>query len=175
MHSAGSFINSPALLTCHLNDDRMHWNQRVPGRILNECGVKDLDALRLNRLYVVGQEAANVFAIVEELKRAGLICCVLSNTIPLHWDKLRSATEYPSFALFEHLFASHLIKCAKPEKESFLFVARTLNIQMSECLLVDDTPLNVDRAKAAVWQALLFRGAAQLKRDLNDLLCYRNI
>ena len=142
---------------------------------LHECGVKDLEALRLNRLSVVGQERANVFAIVEELKRAGFICCVLSNTIPLHWDKLRSATEYPSFALFEHLFVSHLIKCAKPEKESFLFVARALNIQMSECLLVDDTPLNVDRAKAAGWQALLFRGAAQLKRDLNDLLCYRNI
>ncbi len=142
---------------------------------LHECGVKDLEALRLNRLSVVGQERANVFAIVEELKRAGLICCVLSNTIPLHWDKLRSATEYPSFALFEHLFASHLIKCAKPEKESFLFVARALNIQMSECLLVDDTPLNVDRAKAAGWQALLFRDAAQLKRDLNELLCYRNI
>jgi len=33
----------------------------------------------------------------------------------------------------------------------------------------------VDRAKAAGWQALLFRDAAQLKRDLNDLLCYRNI
>ena len=142
---------------------------------LHECGVKDLEALRLNRLSVVGQERANVFAIVEELKRAGLICCVLSNTIPLHWDKLRSATEYPSFALFEHLFASHLIKCAKPEKESFLFVTRALNIQMSECLLVDDTPLNVDRAKAAGWQALLFRDAAQLKRDLKDLLCYRNI
>jgi putative hydrolase of the HAD superfamily len=142
---------------------------------LHECGVKDLEALRLNRLSVVGQERANVFAIVEELKRASLICCVLSNTISLHWDKLRSPTEYPSFALFEHLFASHLIKCAKPEKESFLFVARALNIQMSECLLVDDTPLNVDRAKAAGWKALLFRDAAQLKRDLNDLLCYRNI
>ena len=142
---------------------------------LRECSVKDLEALRLNRLSVIGKERTNVFAIVEELKRAGLICCVLSNTVPLHWDKLRSATEYPSFALFEHLFASHLIKCAKPEKESFLFVARALNIQMSECLLVDDTPLNVDRAKAAGWQALLFRDAAQLKRDLNDLLCYRNI
>jgi FMN phosphatase YigB (HAD superfamily) len=142
---------------------------------LQECSLKDVDGLRINRLSVVGHERSNVFAIVEELKRAGVICCVLSNTIPLHWDKLRSATEYPSLALFEHVFASHLIKCAKPEKESFLFVANALNIPMSKCLLVDDTPLNVDRAKAAGWQALLFRDAAQLKRDLNDLLCYRNI
>lgn|GEM_PF-764065 len=142
---------------------------------LHECSVKDLDGLRLNRLSVVGHERASVFAIVEELKRAGLTCCILSNTIPLHWDKLSSASEYPSLALFDHVFASHLIRCAKPEKASFLFVADALNISMSECLLVDDTPLNVDRGKAVGWQALLFRGAAQLKRDLNNLLHYRNI
>ena len=137
---------------------------------LNECSVKDLDGLRLNRLSVVGRERKDVFALVRELKRAGYICCVLSNTISLHWEKLSSVSEYPSFALFDRIFVSNLIQCAKPQKESFLFVANTLNIAMSECLLVDDTPLNVDRAKAAGWQALLFRDAAQLKRDLNDLL-----
>jgi beta-phosphoglucomutase-like phosphatase (HAD superfamily) len=52
-------------------------------------------------------------------------------------------------------------------------VATALNIPMSQCLLVDDTPLNVDRAKAAGWQALLFSDAARLKRDLNDLLQFR--
>jgi len=138
---------------------------------LNECSVKDLDGLRLNRLSVVGRERTNVFAVVRKLKRAGYICCVLSNTIALHWEKLSLVSEYPSFALFDHIFASCLIKCAKPEKESFLFVANALNIAMSQCLLVDDSPLNVDSAKAAGWQALLFRDAAQLERDLNVLLC----
>jgi FMN phosphatase YigB (HAD superfamily) len=142
---------------------------------LHECTVKDLHGLRLNRLSVVGRERSSVFTIVEDLRRAGFICCVLSNTIALHWDKLSSASEYPSLALFQHVFASHLIKCAKPEEASFLFVADALNVPMSECLLIDDTPLNVDRAKAAGWQALLFSDAQQLRRDLDDLLRYRNI
>ena len=142
---------------------------------LHECSAKDLDALKLNRLAVVGRERASVFAIVEDLKRAGFICCVLSNTIELHWDKLGSASEYPSFALFDHVFASYLIKCAKPEESAFLFVAAALNLLMSQCLLVDDTALNVDRARAAGWQALLFSDAAQLQRDLDNLLHYRNI
>ena len=142
---------------------------------LHECRRKDLDALRLNRLTVVGRERANVFRIVEDLKRAGFICCVLSNTISLHWDKLRSVTDYPSFALFDHLFASHIIKSAKPEESSFIFVATALNLAMSACLLVDDTLLNVDGAKAAGWQALLFSDHAQLQRDLDELLAYRNI
>jgi FMN phosphatase YigB (HAD superfamily) len=136
---------------------------------LRECSIKDLDGLRLNRLSVIGRERRSVFAVVQELKRAGFICCVLSNTIALHWEKL-TANECPALGLFDHVFASHLIKCAKPERASFLFVADRLNIPMAECLLVDDTPLNVDCAAAAGWQALLFRDAAQLRLELGHLL-----
>jgi FMN phosphatase YigB (HAD superfamily) len=46
---------------------------------------------------------------------------------------------------------------------------------MAECLLVDDTPLNVDCAAAAGWQALLFRDAAQLRLELGHLFAHRNI
>jgi 2-haloacid dehalogenase len=141
---------------------------------LRECSRKELDGIRRNRLAVLGRERADVFAIVEDLKKAGFICCVLSNTIALHWDKLSLASEYPSLRRFEHIFASHLIKCAKPEQSSFAFVSTALKIPMSQCLLVDDTPLNVDRARAAGWQALLFTDTGRLQRDLDDLLQYRN-
>jgi len=46
---------------------------------------------------------------------------------------------------------------------------------MSECLLVDDTPLNVEGAKAAGWQALLFSNAAELQRNVHSLLHTQNI
>src|SRR4029077_3849131 len=102
--------------------------------------------------------------------QAGLKCCVLSNTIALHWERLGSVREYPCLALFDHIFASHLIGVAKPEKQAFSFVANALKIQMSECLLVDDTVLNVEGAKAAGWRGILFASAAQLQRDVSDLL-----
>src|SRR6266511_3970050 len=53
--------------------------------------------------------------------------------------------------------------------ETFSFVANALKVHMSECLLVDDTPLNVERAKAVGWRGVLFSGTAQLQRDLSDL------
>jgi FMN phosphatase YigB (HAD superfamily) len=137
---------------------------------LGECTLKDLPGLRANRLSVLGRERANIFAIVERLKRAGSICCVLSNTIALHWEKLSSTSEYPSLGIFDHVFASHLIECAKPEESSFSFVANALKIRRSECLLIDDTPLNVNRARAAGWRALLFTGADQLRCDISHLL-----
>jgi putative hydrolase of the HAD superfamily len=137
---------------------------------LSECTVKDLHGLAVNRLSVVGRERTNVFAIVEQLKRVGVICCVLSNTIALHWEKLTSTDDYPSLGIFDHVFASHLIGCAKPEEASFSFVANTLKIRMSECLLIDDTPLNVNSATAAGWNALLFNNAAQMHCDIDNLL-----
>jgi epoxide hydrolase-like predicted phosphatase len=137
---------------------------------LRECTVKDAERLRANRLSVVERERKDVLAIVEHLKQAGLKCCVLSNTIALHWERLGSAREYPCLGLFDHIFPSHLIGCAKPEKEAFWFVANALKVQMSECLLVDDTPLNVERAKAVGWRGILFTSAAQLQRDVSDLL-----
>lgn len=137
---------------------------------LRECTVKDLHGLAVNRLSVVGRERANVFPIVEQLKRAGVICCVLSNTIALHWEKLTSTGDYPSLRIFDHVFASHLIGCAKPEKASFAFVASALKVRMSECLLIDDTLLNVMGAQAAGWRGLLFNDVTQLRHDIRNLL-----
>ena len=137
---------------------------------LRECCVKDPERLRANRLSVVGRERRDVLTIVRQLKQAGLKCCVLSNTIALHWERLSSAREYPCLGLFDHIFASHLIGCAKPEKEAFSFVANALKVQMRECLLVDDTPLNIERAKALGWDGILLTTTAQLQRDVSNLL-----
>jgi FMN phosphatase YigB (HAD superfamily) len=142
---------------------------------LAECSVKDLEGLRANRLSVMGRERTGVFAIVKQLKQAGLICCALSNTIALHWEKLRSTRDYPSFGLFDHVFASYLIECAKPEETSFSFVTNALKLRPAECLLVDDTLLNVNGAKAAGWRAVLFTDEAQLQRDMINLLHAQNI
>ena len=137
---------------------------------LRECSVKNPERLRANRLSVVGRERKDVLTIVQHLKQAGLKCCVLSNTIALHWERLASEREYPCLGLFDHIFASHLIGCAKPEKEAFSFVANALKVQMWECLLVDDTPLNIKSAKALGWGGILFTSTAQLRRDISDLL-----
>lgn len=137
---------------------------------LRECSVKDLARLRANRLSVIGCERRAVFEIVGQLKQAGVIYCVLSNTIALHWERLAIAEMYPSLHLFDHIFASHLIGHAKPEAGAFRFVTSALEVQMAECLLVDDTPLNVEGAKAVGWRGILFKDAAQLQRDLSDVL-----
>jgi FMN phosphatase YigB (HAD superfamily) len=133
---------------------------------LRECTREDREGIRANRLSVVGGERAAVFEVARKLQRAGLTCCIFSNTIALHWEKLRSRGEYPSLYGFDRIFASHLIAHAKPQESAFSFVAGALKIHMSECLLIDDTPLNVKRAVSAGWRGLLFSDAATLEREL---------
>jgi putative hydrolase of the HAD superfamily len=133
---------------------------------LEKCTVKDLPGLRKNRLSVIGRERPDVFRMVHQLKRAGHLCCVFSNTIELHWDKLSSRRYYPSLAIFDRVFPSHLIAHAKPRLDAFAFVAKALNRRMPDCLLIDDTPLNVARAKAAGWRALTFANAPKLEAEL---------
>jgi HAD superfamily hydrolase (TIGR01509 family) len=63
-----------------------------------------------------------------------------------------------------------LIGQAKPRKSAFAFVAKALNLHMAECLLIDDTPLNVAQARAAGWRALLFTDTTKLQRELAAVL-----
>jgi FMN phosphatase YigB (HAD superfamily) len=142
---------------------------------LRECTIKDVEGIRANRLSVVGNERADVFALARQLQRAGHLCCIFSNTIALHWEKLSSRREYPSLCGFDGIFASHLIGRAKPREDAFSFVANALKMRLSDCLLIDDTPLNVRRAMAAGWRSLLFSDAATLQHQLiTEGLCHTN-
>lgn len=134
------------------------------------CLRKDMEGLRRNRLSVIGRERPAIFEIANELQQSGLICCVLSNTIALHWEKLGSKREYPLLAGIDRIFASHLILRAKPRRNAFSFVADALELRMAECLLVDDTPLNVERARAAGWRGVLFTDGARLRNELKTVM-----
>ena len=132
------------------------------------CSRKDIEGIRQNRLSVIGSEKADVFEIARQLREEGVTCCILSNTIALHWERLSSRRDYPSLNSFHHVFASHLIGRAKPRKNAFSHVANALGIRMSECVLVDDTLVNVNGARAAGWRAVLFTDAGNLRRSLAE-------
>jgi FMN phosphatase YigB (HAD superfamily) len=140
---------------------------------LTECRVKDLKGLKSNRLSVMGRERTDVVAIVKQLKQAGLICCVLSNTIALHWEKLCSSCDYPSFGLFDRLFPSYLIGCAKPQQASFSFVANALKLRGAECLLTitrSDILIREQDRNVFVGECKVWKGSGSLTSALDQIL-----
>jgi 2-haloacid dehalogenase len=58
------------------------------------------------------------------------------------------------------------LRAIKPERRIYDHHAETFGLAPSATLFIDDSPKNVDGAKAAGWQAVLFTSAEALERDL---------
>jgi 2-haloacid dehalogenase len=61
------------------------------------------------------------------------------------------------------------IRAIKPDRRIFDHHADTFGLTPSATLFIDDSQKNVDGAKAAGWQAVLFTGAEPLEADLRRL------
>jgi len=57
----------------------------------------------------------------------------------------------------------------KPDREIYRLHADTFGLSPSATLFIDDSPKNVEGAKAAGWQAVLFEDADRLRSDLRGL------
>ena len=88
----------------------------------------------------------------------------LSNSNTLHWPRMMD--ELGLAAVFEHLFASHLIGKLKPDVEVFEHVLAELACDPAGVLYVDDNQLNVNAARSVGMRAELTRGVADVERVL---------
>jgi 2-haloacid dehalogenase len=64
---------------------------------------------------------------------------------------------------------SGLIKAIKPDRAIYDHHVATFAIEPAATLFIDDSQKNVDGAKAAGWQAVLFQNAKTLEADLERL------
>lgn len=99
--------------------------------------------------------------------RGRYVLACLSNINAIHWE--RCAVGMGLGALFDHCFASHLIGLHKPDPALFDHVARTLGRPPVEILFFDDTPVNVEGARACGFDAHLVRGLDGLRATLERL------
>ena len=56
----------------------------------------------------------------------------------------------------------------KPDAAIYETHSEAFGLDPSACLFIDDSPANVAGAQACGWQAVIFTGADQLRRDLAD-------
>jgi len=71
---------------------------------------------------------------------------------------------------FDKIIISGDVGMVKPQPGIYKLAAKTMNLDVSQCLLIDDSQVNCDGAKAAGMQALLYNSTEQVKRDLAQLL-----
>ncbi|HEY5984002.1 MAG TPA: HAD family phosphatase [Anaerolineales bacterium] len=71
---------------------------------------------------------------------------------------------------FDSIIISSEVGILKPDPGIFELALGGLEVQPSQAVLVDDTPANIDGARALGMAGVIFRDPDQMKRDLEALL-----
>lgn len=104
-----------------------------------------------------------VLGVCRILEEAGVRVGALTNTIEDHIPVL---TEMGVYRNFDPCVMSCRHGHRKPEKEIYRKAAELAGLKPKECLLVDDVAENVEAARRAGMQALLYTSAEELFREL---------
>jgi putative hydrolase of the HAD superfamily len=114
------------------------------------------------------QPMAESVALIERVRAAGHRLALLSNMPAPYAAHLEAA--HACFGWFEHRAWSGRLGLAKPEHGIFEHLQEALSIDDAcELLFIDDHLGNVDAARRLGWNALHFRGSAQLQGEMQAL------
>ncbi len=90
---------------------------------------------------------------IRQLRNKGYHTYLMSNTDELHWEHTLSLYREPIEELFEDVFLSFRMQCAKPDEKIFVDVDRAIHADPGQTIFVDDTCANCHAAQDFVgWQ-----------------------
>lgn len=105
---------------------------------------------------------APTLALMKRVRAAGIACVIGTNN-----ERRRAAYIWETAGLNAHadaIYASGVIRHAKPSADFFRHVARDLSVaDPSRLLLIDDMSANVEGARAAGWRALHYGDHSALR------------
>lgn len=106
-------------------------------------------------------------AILQRLKNSGYSIYGLSNwsaeTFPIAYNK------YDFFKLFDGIVISGTVKVAKPDPAIFELILKMINRPARECLLIDDSALNITAAQKLGFAAIQFKTPGQLELEIQKI------
>ncbi len=106
-------------------------------------------------------------ALMEQLIDAGHDVTLLTNFAADTFIEAR--TRFPFLERPRGITVSGEIRAIKPDRAIYDHHVTAFGLEPSATLFIDDSQKNVDGAKAAGWQAVLFTDAPTLRRDLAAL------
>ncbi len=113
---------------------------------------------------MIASPIADTVDILEALAARGVPLYAITNFAA---DTFRLAREiYPFFRLFRGIVVSGEIGILKPDAAVFRRLATDFEIDLTDCLFIDDVQKNVDGASAVGMAGVRFETPAQLRADL---------
>ncbi len=130
----------------------------------NPAYAHEVLALRERWIETIGEVNDDVVTILRELRDGGVPVYALSN-----WNADTFAMVEPKHDFlqwFDGLVISGREGLVKPERAIFDLLAERYGIRLAEAVFIDDSPANVEGARAAGMDAVLFTDAATLRDEL---------
>lgn len=100
-------------------------------------------------------------ALLKELKKEGYNIYYLSNYHMLAFENVTKRHDF--FKLFDGGVVSYVEKLLKPEEEIYNKLIEKYNLKPSECIFIDDTLKNVEKAKSMGFEIIHFKDTSDLK------------
>jgi putative hydrolase of the HAD superfamily len=92
---------------------------------------------------------------------------LLSNTNELHYRQFREQFA-PFLRWFDRLVLSHEVGVRKPDPLIYRHCEGLAGARAEDCLFIDDLPANVEAARSAGWQGIVYQ-PGRLREQLNAL------
>lgn len=127
------------------------------------------EALRVH-LAILREPYAGTLELVREMEMAGVLTACLSNTNEPHWEEMSESGRFPNIARLQIAALSHRLRLEKPQPEIYQELERMAGASGEEIAFFDDSPVNVQAARALGWNAETIDPAAdpaaQIRRSL---------
>jgi 2-haloacid dehalogenase len=115
---------------------------------------------------IIGPISGSV-EILRRLKQNGYSLYGLSNWSAETYPRVRHA--YPFFDWFDDVILSGVVKLNKPDPAIFELLLNKIGCQALECVLIDDSPVNIDTANKLGFVTVHFASPEQLETELRRL------
>jgi epoxide hydrolase-like predicted phosphatase len=120
------------------------------------------DSLWTEAFVVAYKPRQEMFSLAGRLRKSGCKTAILSNTeMPV--VEIINKQKYDSFDV---TVLSCIEGIAKPGREIYDLTINRLGIAARQALFIDDKPENIDGAKRAGLQTILFKSTKNLKKDI---------
>lgn len=117
---------------------------------------------------MMGGPIPGMEALVREYKQRGYGVWGLTNWSGETFPLVRH--NYPVFDLLDGYVVSGVEKLLKPDARLYRVLLDRYGLKAEECVFIDDNPANTAGAEAVGIKGIVFQGAEQLRKQLDDLL-----
>ena len=131
-----------------------------------DFGEASLEAMR-SRLYeLFRKELAPIAGIADAVSSLARKCCVASSS---QFERIELALDVTGLLpLFKgRIYSASMVRTGKPAPDLFLYAAKSMGVDPSRCIVIEDSPAGVVAAKSAGMTVFAFTGGGHATGDVH--------